>query len=86
MLATMLPFTGNPLDRRSDKRSDAAWMAEHLARAKILPVWQTQVLVTGSPILKAAAVPLAAVTALAAPDAPCVFLVSSALFALNCLD
>jgi len=34
----MLPFTGNPLDRRSDKRSDAAWMAEHLAGAKILPV------------------------------------------------
>lgn len=70
----MLPFTGNPLDRRSDKRSDAAWMAEHLARANILPVWQTQVLVTGSPVLKAAAVPLGAAMALAAPDAPCVFL------------
>ena len=70
----MLPFTGNPLNRHSDKRGDAVWMAEHLAGAKILPVWQTQVLVTGSPVLKAAAVPLAAVQALAAPKAACVFL------------
>ncbi len=70
----MLPFTGNPLDRRSDKRADTAWVAERLVGARILPVWQTQVLVTGEPVLKAASVPITVAETLAVPKAPCVFL------------
>lgn len=70
----MLPYTGNPLDRRSDKRADTAWLTEQLKTARILPVFQGQVLVTGSPVLKAAAVPLETCAGLTAPGAPLVFL------------
>jgi NAD+ diphosphatase len=70
----MLPFTGNPLNRRSDKRGDVAWVAERLATARILPIWQTQVLVTGSPVLKAADIPLAVARDLASPNGAMVFL------------
>jgi NAD+ diphosphatase len=70
----MLPFTGNPLDRRSDKRGDTAWVAERLVGARILPLWQGQVLLTGSPVLKAAAVPLAVAQALVTPKGVMVFL------------
>jgi NAD+ diphosphatase len=70
----MLPYTGNPLDRRSDKRADTAWLAEMLKTARILPVFQGQVLVTGSPVLKAAVLPLESCAGLTAPGAPLVFL------------
>ncbi len=70
----MLPFTGNPLDRRSEMRADAAWVAEQLRAARVLPLWQLQVLVAGSPVLHAAAISQAAGGRLAAADAPCVFL------------
>ena len=70
----MIPFTGNPLDRRSDKRADTAWLAERLKTARILPVYQGQVLVTGSPVQKAGFVPLDACAGFAAPGAPLVFL------------
>jgi NAD+ diphosphatase len=61
----MLPFTGNPLNRRSDKRGDAPWLTARLATARILPLWRGSVLTTGSPVLKAAAIPLAAADVLA---------------------
>jgi NTP pyrophosphohydrolases containing a Zn-finger, probably nucleic-acid-binding len=70
----MLPFTGSPLDRRSDKRNDPAWVAERLVGARILPLWQGQVLVTGSPVLKAAAVPLEVAQTLVTPLGVMVFL------------
>jgi NAD+ diphosphatase len=70
----MLPFTGNPLDRRADKRTDTAWVADHLATARILPVFQGQVLVTGGPVLKAAAVAIGIAQGLATPKAAFVFL------------
>ncbi len=70
----MIPFTGNPLDRRSDKRPDAIWVAEQRKIARILPLWRLNVLVTGTPLLSAGAVPQDMAEALAAPDAPCVFL------------
>ncbi len=70
----MLPFTGSPLDRRSDKRSDPDWVAQRLVGARILPLWQGQVLVTGSPVLKAAAVPLEVAQTLVTPLGVMVFL------------
>lgn len=70
----MIPFTGNPLDRRSDKRPDAAWINEQLKVGHILPLWNLQVLVKGSPVLSAAHVPLAVADELAAMDSPAVFL------------
>lgn len=88
-IADMLPFTGNPLDRRSDKRSDTAWVAEQLRKARVLPVWQTQVLVTGTPVLKAASVPAGMIGSLAAPGAVLVFLgldVETPVFALDVSD
>ena len=85
----MLPFTGNPLDRRSDKRSDIGWVAEQLRRARVLPLWQTQVLVTGAPGLKAASIPAGLIGTLAVPGAPLVFLgldVETPVFALDVSD
>jgi NAD+ diphosphatase len=82
----MLPFTGNPLDRHSEKRPDASWVAEQLRRARVLPVWRQQVLTTGETILSAASVPHPAGDALAAPEAACVLLGlngEDAVFALD---
>ncbi len=70
----MLPFTGNPLNRRSDKRPDAAWIAERLRQARILPLWRLQVLVSGEKRLSAAHVSQTVGDDLAAADAACVYL------------
>jgi len=85
MLAKMLPFTGNPLNRRSEMRSDAAWMAQRLAGGHILPLWHEQVFVAGEALLRAAEVPPDLAFALAGPGAACVFLgeEEAALFALD---
>ena len=82
----MLPFTGNPLNRLSDKRPDAAWIAEKLARGRVLPVWRQQVLTSGEKIFSAAYVAQAVGDALAAPDAACVFLGADGEQALFALD
>ena len=70
----MIPFTGNPLDRRSDKRPDSAWLAAQWQRGRILPLWNLQVLVSGSETLSAAALPPALASELAGPDSQAVFL------------
>lgn len=70
----MLPFTGNPLNRRSDKRGDASFIAERLRAAKILPVWRMQVLVKGDKLLSAATVSQSVGDGLAAAGAACVYL------------
>jgi NAD+ diphosphatase len=45
----MIAFSGNPLDRVSEKRSDAAWLAAMRLRpeARILPLWKLQPLLLG---------------------------------------
>src|SRR5215471_7276328 len=45
----MLPFSGNPLDRASDKRSDSAWLAaaRSNSRTRVLPLWKLQPLLLG---------------------------------------
>lgn len=70
----MLPFTGNPLNRASERRSDTGWIAEQKARGFVLPLWQLQVLTEGEQSLTAARVPVATVEKLAGPDAVWVFL------------
>ncbi|HWE05333.1 MAG TPA: NAD(+) diphosphatase [Rhizomicrobium sp.] len=86
----MMPFTGNRLDRASDRRVDAAWIAAKRADPStfIHPLWKLQPFVTGSD-----EGPLDAVyfrpgrcETLAAQDAPCVFLGldgERAMFALD---
>lgn len=45
----MFAFAGNPLDRASEKRSDAAWLAAARAdsRSRVLPLWKLQPLLLG---------------------------------------
>jgi NAD+ diphosphatase len=40
----MIPFTGNPLDRASERRTDPAWLAARRrdGSARVLPVWRLQ--------------------------------------------
>lgn len=37
-----IPFSGNPLDRASDRRSDDAWLAAQIAAGQFLPFWQNR--------------------------------------------
>jgi NAD+ diphosphatase len=82
----MIPFTGSPLDRHAEKRGDKAWLIEQLKTARILPIHQGQVMVTGAPVLKAAFVPLEACAGLTAPGAPLVFLGADEDIAYFALD
>ncbi|MEI9885273.1 MAG: NAD(+) diphosphatase [Rhizomicrobium sp.] len=88
----MIPFTGNPLDRASEKRTDAAWVAERRRdpQSYILPMWRLQPFIIG-PEKAPAPVELGLLKpgladSLAAPDAPCIFLGlegERAMFALD---
>ena len=88
----MIPFSGNPLNRASEKRADAAWIESRRgdARTLVLPLWRLQ------PFLLTAAKEGAPAElglfrpglceSMAAEDAPCVFLGlegERALFALD---
>jgi NAD+ diphosphatase len=80
----MISFSGSPLERASEFRSDSAWIAARRAEALILPLWRLKVLVTEDG--RAARLEPASCEALAAPDAPSVFLGLEAgrpLFALD---
>ncbi|HEY1632840.1 MAG TPA: NAD(+) diphosphatase [Rhizomicrobium sp.] len=88
----MIPFSGNPLDRASEKRSDNEWLAAQRRdpNSLILPMWRLQPFLLGPE--KSDAQPQACFLrpglceTLAAPDAPCVLLGlddGTALFALD---
>jgi NAD+ diphosphatase len=88
----MIPFTGNPLDRASYKRSDAQWIAEKFRdpSSYILPMWRLMPFILGpekaEPPLEAGFLRPGLCESLAAPDAPCIFLgleKDHALFALD---
>jgi NAD+ diphosphatase len=88
----MIPFTGNPLDRASEKRTDAAWVAAKLRdpSSLILPMWRLQpFLIGGQKSDQPAELGLfrpGLCESMVAPDAPCVFLGlegERALFALD---
>ena len=76
----MIPFSGNPLNRASDKRPDTAWIAARRAEAStlVMPMWQLQPFLLGAEKsrgpLEAGFLRPGLVETLAAPDAPSVFL------------
>jgi NAD+ diphosphatase len=88
----MIPFSGNPLDRASEKRTDGEWIAARRrdGSSLILPGWRLQPFILGG---EKAAAPVelgllrpGLCDSLAAPDAPCVFLGlegENAMFALD---
>lgn len=88
----MIPFTGNPLDRASEKRTDAEWLA---ARCRdpgsfVLPMWRLMPFFTGPEKadgpFEAGFLKPGLAKSLAAPDAPSVLLGlenGHALFALD---
>lgn len=88
----MIPFSGNPLDRASEKRTDAAWLAakRNDASSLILPMWKLNPFLLGPENAKG---PLEAgflrpglAEKLVGPDACCVLLgleKGNALFALD---
>jgi NAD+ diphosphatase len=45
-MSEIIPFAGNPLDRASNLRRDAAWLEKHLdaAESRFLPFWRLNVL------------------------------------------
>jgi NAD+ diphosphatase len=42
-----IPFSGNPLDRASERRSDAAWLQAQARAGLYLPFWQTRPFIAG---------------------------------------
>ncbi|MBI3678107.1 MAG: NAD(+) diphosphatase [Proteobacteria bacterium] len=88
----MIPFSGNPLDRASEKRTDAAWLAAKRSDSSslILPMWKLNPFLLGPENAKG---PLEAgflrpglAEKLVGPDACCVLLgleKGNALFALD---
>lgn len=88
----MIPFSGNPLDRVSDKRTDAEWIATRRRdpNSFILPMWRLQPFILGSektqPPVELGLLRPGLCDSLAAPDAPCIFLGlegDNAMFALD---
>jgi NAD+ diphosphatase len=66
----MISFSGNPLDRASERRGDPAWLAAQRAAGLFLPFWQMKPLVAGMPPRAA----FLAAGAVDAADRTCVFL------------
>ena len=69
----MIPFSGNPLDRAGERRTDGAWIAQRLAdpASRIVPLWRQRPLLVGG---AAGFLRPGLCESLAAPGAPCVFL------------
>ena len=88
----MIPFSGNPLDRASEKRVDAEWIAAKRrdASSLILPMWRLQPFILGNekaqPPVELGLLRPGLCDSLAAADAPCIFLGlegQNAMFALD---
>ncbi len=88
----MIPFTGNPLDRASEKRSDGAWLAARRSDASsfVLPMWRLQPFFLGPDNNRGALEPgflkPGLAESLAAPDAASVLLGLEGDHALFALD
>jgi len=87
-----IPFTGNPLDRASERRTDRAWLDTRRSdpHSLIVPLWRLQPFLLGPAnargSLEAAYFHPGLAEALAAPDAACVLLGlddGHAIFALD---
>ena len=70
-----MSFSGNPLDRASEHRSDPEWLRARRPEALILPFWNLKVFIADAATApKAGLLPPGVGEALAASDAPMVFL------------
>lgn len=94
---TEIPFAGNPLDRASEKRADAEWIAAKRREpgARVWPLWRLQPFLLGAPgsgaaELEAGYVRFDLAAELAPEDAICIFLGlngdGGAIFALDISD
>jgi NAD+ diphosphatase len=88
----MIPFAGNPLNRASEKRTDAAWIEARRRdpSSLILPLWRLQPLVLepdkpGAPAGLGLVQPAIA-DPLASDDAPCIFMGLDSARAVFALD
>src|SRR5215468_4943823 len=88
----MIPFSGSPLDRASEKRIDQNWIESKRrdSSSLIMPLWRLEPLLLGSekgdPPVELGLVRPNVVDSLAAPDATCIFLGldgATAIFALD---
>ncbi len=88
----MIPFSGNPLNRASEKRTDAAWIEAKRRDPStlVMPMWRLQPFLLGperhEPPAELGLFRPGLCESLAAPDAPCIFLGlegERALFALD---
>ncbi len=76
----MIPFSGSPLNRASEKRIDQNWIESKRrdSSSLILPIWKLEPMLLGSekadPPVSLGLVHPEVVDSLAEPDAPCVFL------------
>ncbi len=76
----MIPFTSNPLDRASEKRIDADWIAARRGdpSSLMLPLWRLEPFLRGSPTANPSAelglLRPGIVEPMAEADAPCIFL------------
>jgi len=90
--ALMIPFSGNPLNRASEKRTDAQWLAAKRSDANsfVLPMWRLQPFLLGASNarepLEVGFLRPGLAEQLAAPDAPCVLLGLEGEHALFALD
>jgi NAD+ diphosphatase len=88
----MIPFTGNPLDRASVKRTDAEWIAAQRKAPSsfILPMWRLQPFIIGpekaQPPLELGFLKPGLADSLAGPEAPCIFLGLEGEHAMFALD
>jgi NAD+ diphosphatase len=88
----MIPFAGNPLNRASEKRTDADWIESkfHDPSSLVFPMWRLEPFLLGS---QKAASPArlgllrpGTADSLADPEAPCIFLGLDGEMALFALD
>jgi NAD+ diphosphatase len=88
----MIPFSGNPLNRASEKRTDTKWIESQRRdpSSLVLPIWRLEPFILGSeksaPPLELGLLQPGIAEPLAGADAPCIFLGldgERAIFALD---
>jgi len=88
----MIPFAGNPLNRASEKRTDADWIKSkrHDPSSLVLPIWRLEPFLLGaeksSPPLRLGLVRPEIADSLADANAPCIFLGLDGDVAIFALD
>jgi NAD+ diphosphatase len=78
--SSTIPFSGNTLNRASEKRTDAAWIESRWrdSSSRVLPMWRLEPFLLGerssAPAVELGWVEPRVLDPVATPDAPCVFL------------